>query len=146
MLLAVVLMDGRDWAITLSPAHHCTGDASPQSIGQNTSFTVVVSSSTFYSGLSISPSPNPLKNILQIIEEEPEWIVYDRWGTVLPEGQFAAKIGPDEFKDVLVKYGGEGAVEDWFKVVDHLTKPGIWSSRRMYCFCIRCMSDTIVEQ
>jgi hypothetical protein len=76
------------------------------------------------SGLSISPSPNPLKNILQIIEEEPEWIVYDRWGTVLPEGQFAAKIGPDEFRDVLLKYGGEGAVEDWYKVVNHLTKPG----------------------
>lgn len=44
---------------------------------------------------------------------------------MLPEGQFAAKIGPDEFRDVLLKYGGEGAVEDWYKVVNHLTKPGI---------------------
>ena len=81
------------------------------------------------SGLSINPSPNPLKNILQIIEEEPEWITYDRWGTVLPEGQFAAKIGPDEFRDVLLKYGGDGAVEDWNKVVHYLTKPGMQMDR-----------------
>ena len=25
---------------------------------------------------------------------------------------------------MLLKYGGEGAVEDWYKVVNHLTKPG----------------------
>mmetsp|Transcript_20415 Transcript_20415/g.26394 ORF Transcript_20415/g.26394 Transcript_20415/m.26394 type:complete len:587 (-) Transcript_20415:299-2059(-) len=64
---------------------------------------------SLYSGFSIDRSPNPLKNIFQIIEEEPEWITYDRWGTVLPEGKFAAKIGPEEFGDVLDKYGGEGA-------------------------------------
>jgi len=59
-------------------------------------------------------SPNPLKNIFQIIEEEPEWITYDRWGTVLPSKEkFAAKIGPEEFGDVLDTYGGEGAKEEF---------------------------------
>mmetsp|Transcript_22047 Transcript_22047/g.37200 ORF Transcript_22047/g.37200 Transcript_22047/m.37200 type:complete len:599 (-) Transcript_22047:14-1810(-) len=79
---------------------------------------------SLYSGFSISPSPNPLKNIYQIIGEEPEWITYDRWGTALPEGKFAAKIGPEEFDDVLTKYGGPGAKEDWDKVVKRLTAPG----------------------
>ena len=64
---------------------------------------------SLYSGFSIDKSPNPLKNVFQIIEEEPEWITYDRWGTVLPEGKFAAKIGPEEFGDVLDKYGGDNA-------------------------------------
>jgi hypothetical protein len=69
---------------------------------------------SLYSGFSIDESPNPLKNIFQIIEEEPEWITYDRWGTVLPSGdKFAAKIGPEEFGDVLDKYGGEGAREEF---------------------------------
>lgn len=63
---------------------------------------------SLYSGFSIDPSPNPLKNIFQIIGEEPEWIVYDRWGTSLPQGKFAAKIGPDEWQDVLSTYGGPG--------------------------------------
>ena len=69
---------------------------------------------SLYSGFSIDKSPNPLKQIFQIIEEEPEWITYDRWGTVLPDGEkFAAKIGPEEFGDVLDKYGGEGAREEF---------------------------------
>ena len=69
---------------------------------------------SLYSGFSIDKSPNPLKNIFQIIEEEPEWITYDRWGTVLPNGvKFAAKIGPEEFGDVLDEHGGEGAREEF---------------------------------
>ena len=61
---------------------------------------------SLYSGFSIDKSPNPLKNIFQIIGEEPEWITYDRWGTVLPNGKkFAAKIGPEEFGDVLDEHG-----------------------------------------
>ena len=48
----------------------------------------------------------PLKNVFQIIEEEPEWITYDRWGTVIPEGKFAAKIGAAGFDEALEKYGG----------------------------------------
>jgi phytoene dehydrogenase-like protein len=79
---------------------------------------------SLYSGLSVSPSPNPLKNIFQIIGEEPEWITYDRWGTALPEGKFAAKIGPEGFDEVLEKYGGAGAKEDWAKIINRITAPG----------------------
>lgn len=69
---------------------------------------------SLYSGFSSDKSPNPLKNIFQIIGEEPEWITYDRWGTVLPDGsKFAAKIGPEEFGDVLKQHGGEGAEEEF---------------------------------
>lgn len=69
---------------------------------------------SLYSGFSIDKSPNPLKNIFQIIGEEPEWITYDRWGTVLPNGKkFAAKIGPEEFGDVLDEHGGPGAREEF---------------------------------
>jgi hypothetical protein len=39
---------------------------------------------SLYSGFSMDRSPNPLKNVFQIIEEDCEWITYDRWGTVLP--------------------------------------------------------------
>lgn len=69
---------------------------------------------SLYSGFSMDESPNPLKNVFQIIEEEPEWITYDRWGTVLPDGsKFAAKIGPEEFGDVLREHGGPGAEEEF---------------------------------
>jgi phytoene dehydrogenase-like protein len=63
---------------------------------------------SLYSGLSSAASPNPLKNVFQIIEEDCEWIQYDRWGTVLPQkqGKFAAKIGPEEFESVVLQQFG----------------------------------------
>ena len=76
---------------------------------------------SLYSGFSMDESPNPLKNVFQIIDEEPEWITYDRWGTVMPDGRrFAAKIGPEEFGDVLDEYGGPGAREEWKALMDRL--------------------------
>jgi phytoene dehydrogenase-like protein len=69
---------------------------------------------SLYSGFSTDESPNPLKNIFQIIGEDPDWITYDRWGTVMPDGRkFAAKIGPEEFGDVLKEHGGPNAEEEF---------------------------------
>ena len=38
-------------------------------------------------------------------------------------GKFAAKIGPEEFGDVLQLFGGDEAVSDWKKIIDRLTGP-----------------------
>jgi phytoene dehydrogenase-like protein len=74
-----------------------------------------------YSGFSSDRSPNPLKNIFQIVEEDCEWITYDRWGTVLPNGErFAAKIGPEEFGDVLRKHGGPEAVKEFAALMERM--------------------------
>jgi len=78
---------------------------------------------SLYSGFS-SPSPNPLAAIFRIIGETPEWLTYDRWGTVLPEGKFATKIGPDEFATTLKRIGGPGAEEDWALIMAELLQPG----------------------
>ncbi|KAL3935713.1 MAG: hypothetical protein SGARI_002857 [Bacillariaceae sp.] len=69
---------------------------------------------SLYSGFSTDESPNPLKNVFQIIGEDAEWLTYDRWGTVMPDGQkFAAKSGPEEFGDVLKAQGGPHAEEEF---------------------------------
>lgn len=79
---------------------------------------------SLYSGFSQERSSNPLKNVFQIIGEEPEWITYDRWGTAIPEGKFAAKIGFEGFQEALAKYGGENAKEDWDKIMEKMTGEG----------------------
>lgn len=43
---------------------------------------------SLFSGLSIERSPNPLKHVLDFIEEEVDWLTYDTWGVVLPEGKW----------------------------------------------------------
>ena len=68
---------------------------------------------SLYAGLSPERSPNPMKHVFQIIGEEPEWITYDRWGTALPEGTFAAAVGAEDFQRVLGERGGPDARAQW---------------------------------
>jgi len=76
---------------------------------------------SLYSGFSTDESPNPLKNIFQIIGEDAEWITYDRWGTVMPDGRkFAAKIGPEEFGDVLKEHGGPNAEKEFAALMERM--------------------------
>ncbi len=68
---------------------------------------------SLYSGLSVSPSPNPLRQVLDAIGEDLTWVHYDTWGCYLPEGNFATQVGADQFCDVLQQFGGATAVEQW---------------------------------
>lgn len=70
---------------------------------------------SLYSGLSQDRSPNPLKHIYQMIDEEPEWITYDQWGAFLPEAPngYQMSIGAENFVKILQTYGGDEAVDDW---------------------------------
>ncbi|GAB4540259.1 MAG: NAD(P)/FAD-dependent oxidoreductase [Pleurocapsa sp.] len=71
---------------------------------------------SLYSGLSYSPSPNPLRQVLDVIEEDITWANYDVWGCRLPEGDFDAYIGADHFCEVLAKLRGQDAVSQWRKL------------------------------
>ncbi len=92
---------------------------------------------SLYSGFSSERSPNPLKNIFQIVGEDCEWIKYDRWGTVLPSGEkFAAKIGPEEFGDVLQKYGGPHAQAEFAALMERM-KPLSDASQALTSMALR---------
>jgi phytoene dehydrogenase-like protein len=76
---------------------------------------------SLFSGFSSDESPNPLKNIFQIIGEDAEWITYDRWGTVMPDGtKFAVKIGPEEFGTVLKEHGGPNAEKEFAALMERM--------------------------
>ena len=71
---------------------------------------------SLYSGLSSSPSNNPLRQVLDAIDEDLAWVNYDVWGCRLPEGDFDAYVGADHFCEVLTKLRGEDAVAQWRKL------------------------------
>ncbi len=71
---------------------------------------------SLYSGLSSSPTNNPLRQVLDVIEEDLEWANYDAWGCRIPEGDFDAYVGADHFCEVLRKFRGEDAVIQWRKL------------------------------
>lgn len=68
---------------------------------------------SLYSGLSYSPSSNPLRQVLDAIEEDIEWLHYDAWGCYLPEGNFSAQIGAEPFCEILANLRGNEAVQEW---------------------------------
>lgn len=68
---------------------------------------------SLYSGLSQSPSNNPLRQVLDIIGEDLHWKTYNTWGCCLPEGDFDTTVGADQFCEVLAKLRGNEAVREW---------------------------------
>ncbi|NET47834.1 MAG: NAD(P)/FAD-dependent oxidoreductase [Merismopedia sp. SIO2A8] len=68
---------------------------------------------SLFSGLSYSPSTNPLRQVLDAIDEDIEWLTYNRWGCCLPEGDFDTTVGADQFCQVLQRLRGDAAVVEW---------------------------------
>lgn len=68
---------------------------------------------SLYSGLSYSPSPNPLRQVLDAIGEDAMWLNYDTWGCCLPEGDFDTTVGAEQFCQVLDHLRGSQAVQEW---------------------------------
>lgn len=68
---------------------------------------------SLYSGLSYSPSANPLRQVLDAIGEDISWLTYNAWGCFLPEGYFRAVVGAEPFKQILQQWRGAEAVAQW---------------------------------
>lgn len=77
---------------------------------------------SLYSGLSYSPSPNPLRHVLDVIGEDVAWANYNTWGCRLPEGDFDTAVGADQFCEVLQRLRGDSAVAEW-RELQRLMKP-----------------------
>jgi phytoene dehydrogenase-like protein len=68
---------------------------------------------SLYSGLSYSPSPNPLRQVLDAIAEDLPCQTYDTWSCCLPEGDFQTSVGADQFCELLQSLRGDQAVAEW---------------------------------
>ncbi|CAM9829278.1 unnamed protein product [Chrysoparadoxa australica] len=70
--------------------------------------------------MSASPTPNPLKHVLNAIGEDVDWISYTDWGCFYPEGEFILPLGPEPFAELLKRYGTPTAQEQWDRLMDYL--------------------------
>ncbi|CAM9776710.1 unnamed protein product [Scytosiphon promiscuus] len=74
---------------------------------------------SLWAGMS-EPGTNPLRQILDILEEEVDWISYDGWGMHVPEGYFRFTTGPDAFVEELRRLGGEEDVRQWKELTEKM--------------------------
>ncbi|CAM9360221.1 unnamed protein product, partial [Chrysoparadoxa australica] len=74
---------------------------------------------TIYGGFTDEANPNPLKQVLNFIEEDFECISYNGWMNWTPSGDFKFSLGPTDFRDtVLSELGGPDAVAEFDKLLE----------------------------
>ncbi len=98
------------FTVTVCESHSIAGGAAHSFTRDGYKFD---SGPSLYSGMSYSPSTNPLKQVLDAIEEDLDWVNYDTWGCLLPEGNFNTTVGADDFCKTLQQLRGESAVQEW---------------------------------
>ena len=109
-LSCAALLAKYGFEVTVCESHTIAGGAAHSFERQGYKFD---SGPSLYSGMSYSPSNNPLKQVLDAIAEDLEWANYDSWGCLLPEGDFNSKVGADDFCHILQKLRGATAVREW---------------------------------
>ena len=109
-LCCAALLGKYGFQVTVCESHGIAGGAAHSFEKNGYKFD---SGPSLYSGMSYSPSTNPLKQVLDAIEEDVTWVNYDVWGCLLPEGNFNTAVGADDFCSVLKELRGEKAVREW---------------------------------
>lgn len=78
---------------------------------------------SFFAGLSgEGNSSNPLKQVLNAIEEKVECVTYDRWVNHTPEGSFPVVCNGDRYAEMVRTQGGEAALQQW-KALEEKMRP-----------------------
>ncbi|KAG0568596.1 hypothetical protein KC19_6G031900 [Ceratodon purpureus] len=68
---------------------------------------------SFHAGLSIKPSINPLKQVLDAIGEKVECVQYKNWIGYLPEGMFTFTADKKSYEAEIRRVGGARAASEW---------------------------------
>lgn len=108
-LSAASLLARYGFQVTVCESHTIPGGAAHGFERQGYLFD---SGPSLYSGLSTT-SPNPLRQVLDAIDETVPCVNYDTWGCWLPEGNFNTAVGADQFCEVLQELRGNKAVTEW---------------------------------
>ena len=96
--------------VTVCESHSIPGGAAHAFERNNFKFD---SGPSLHSGLSYSPSANPLRQVLDAIGEDLPCVTYNTWGCCLPEGNFDTSVGAEQFCEVLARLRGNDAVAEW---------------------------------
>lgn len=77
---------------------------------------------SFHAGLSGPPgrATNPLKQVLDAIDERIECVTYDKWITYTPEGVFPCVCDREEYVAMIQRFGGDRALAQWLELEEKM--------------------------
>ena len=112
-LSAAALLSHAGFRVLVLESHYHPGGAAHTFEVQGYKFDAGPS---FHAGLSVDRSSNPLKQVLDLVDETVEYVTYDRWITYTPEGTFPTVCERDAFVETIRRQGGEQAYRDWLRL------------------------------
>jgi phytoene dehydrogenase-like protein len=90
---------------------------------------------SFFTGLSVEKSNNPLRQVLDQLGETVESVSYDSWNTHFPDGLFIHCTDEERFHEQLARFASEKGMQEWHRLEarmkqtpapEDLMKPFAW--------------------
>jgi phytoene dehydrogenase-like protein len=78
---------------------------------------------SFFTGLAVENSANPLSQVLAQLGERVESISYDRWNFHFPEGLFVTSTDEQRFHAELARFVSDRAMKEWLRFEERMKKP-----------------------
>ncbi|KAH8958544.1 hypothetical protein BDL97_06G030500 [Sphagnum fallax] len=109
-LCCAALLAKYGYKVVVCESHDIAGGAGHAFVRQGFHFD---SGPSFHAGLSIKPSINPLKQVLDALGEEVKCVQYKSWIGYLPEGIFKFTADEKAYEAEIHRVGGARAAAEW---------------------------------
>jgi phytoene dehydrogenase-like protein len=116
-LCCAALLARNGYSVTVCESHAVPGGAAHGFERDGFHFE---SGPSFFTGLSVENSSNPLRQILDLLDEKVETVSYDRWNFHLPEGLFISSTNENLYHEQLARFASEQGVEEWRRLEERM--------------------------
>jgi len=119
-LCCAALLARNGYAVTVCESHVTAGGAAHGFERDGFHFE---SGPSFFTGLSVETSVNPLRQVLDQLEESVECVSYDSWNFHFPDGLFVSSTREEDFHKQLSRYASEEGMKEWFRLEERMKQP-----------------------
>jgi len=78
---------------------------------------------SFFTGLSVEKSNNPMRQVLDQLEEHVESVSYDEWNVHFPDGPFVYGTDEERFHEQLAQYVAPEGMAEWHRLEERMKQP-----------------------
>jgi len=78
---------------------------------------------SFFTGLSVEKSNNPLRQVLDLLGESVESVSYDSWTTHFPDGDFVCTTDEKRYHEQLARYASQEGMREWHRLEERMKQP-----------------------
>jgi phytoene dehydrogenase-like protein len=75
---------------------------------------------SFFTGLSVEQSANPMRQVLDQLGESLEVVSYDHWNVHFPDGLFVCSTDEKTYHEQIRKFAGEAGMKEWLRFEERM--------------------------